>query len=194
MELYLIYYDNELITKNFLLKIFITAILFFPLFVWSQEAPNKGVKAGWAMNIGAGVMFGGNLGIQIENQILLKEKLRLSPFVSAGVGEGGTDPITSKKYYWFGYAAGANLEYGKKHRIILGSHFVGNNLIENSNAVKKNFFGGLSFILGYKGTADFGLIWQVYIGDLYSPDDDPFSANKKYEHRSQVGIGLGYKF
>ena len=170
-------------------------LFLLPLTLNAQEEKKpKSIKAGWAMNVGAGIMFGGNIGIQIENQILLKEKLRISPFVSVGVAEGGTDSITSKKYFWFGYAAGANLEYGKKHRIILGPHFEGNNLIGNPNNLKKNFFGGFSFILGYKGTADFGLIWQVYIGNFYSPDDDPFSANTKYEHRSHVGIGVGYKF
>lgn len=178
-----------------IIKIFIFILFLLPLALNAQEEKKlKSTNPGWAMNIGAGVMFGGNIGIQIEDQILLKEKLRLSPFVSAGVAEGGTDSITSKKYYWFGYAAGVNLEYGKKHRVILGPHVEGNNLIGNSNEIKKNFFGGFSFILGYKGTADFGLIWQVYIGDFYSPDDDPFSANKKYEHRSHVGIGVGYKF
>lgn len=177
------------------MKRFIFILFFLPWALNAQEEKGpKSTKAGWAMSIGAGVMFGGNIGIQIENQILLKEKLRLSPFISVGGAEGGTDTITDIKYYWFGYAAGANLEYGKKHRVILGPHFEGNSLIGNSNEVKKNFFGGFSFILGYKGTADFGLIWQVYIGDFYSPDDDPFSANKKSEHRSHVGIGVGYKF
>ena len=169
-------------------------LLLVPVFLSAQDEKPKSTKDGWAIHLGAGVMYGGNIGFLTEKQILLKERLRVSPFVSAGVGEGGTDSITSKKYYWFGYAAGANLEYGKTHRVILGTHFEGNNLIGNSNAIKKNFFGGFSFILGYKGTADFGLIWQVYIGDFYSPDDDPFSANKKYEHRSHVGLGIGYKF
>ena len=182
------------ILKTFLPKIFATAILFLPFFVWSQETPAKSVKGGWAIHLGAGIMYGGNIGFLTEKQICLKEKLRVSPFMAVGVAEGGTDSISQKKYYWSGYAAGANLEYGKKHRIILGPHFEGNYLIGNSDVAKKNFFGGFSFILGYKGTADFGLIWQIYIGDFYSPDDDPFSANKKYEHRSQVGIGIGFKF
>lgn len=178
-----------------IMRRFIFILFLFPCALNAQEEKKaKSTKAGWAMNIGAGVMFGGNIGIQVENQIPLKGKFRFSPFVSAGIGEGGTDVTTSKKYYWFGYSAGANLEYGKKHRVISGPHFVGNNLIGNSDGVKKNFFGGVSFILGYKGSADFGLIWQVYIGDFYSPDDDPFSGNREYEHRSHVGIGVGYKF
>lgn len=185
---------QKLIAKNFLLKIFITAILFFPLIVWSQETPTKGIKDGWAIHLGAGHMFGGNIGVLGERQILLKEKFRISPFAAVGVAEGGTDSISQKKYPWFGYTAGVNLEYGKKHRIIFGPHFVGNNLIGNSDEVKKNFRAGASFILGYKGTANFGLIWQVYIGDIYSQDDDPFSNNKTYSHRSHVGLGLGYKF
>lgn len=185
---------KKLITKTFLLKIFIAVIFFSPLIVWSQETPTKSVKDGWAIHLGAGIMYGGNIGFLTERQIRLKERLRISPFLSSGVGEAGTDSITSKKYYWFGYATGFNLEYGNKHRVILGPHFEGNNLIGNSDNVKKNFFGGFSIIVGYKGTADFGLIWQVYIGDFYSLNDDPFSANKKYMHRSQVGLGLGYKF
>ena len=169
-------------------------LILFPFLLSAQEEKNKGIKDGWAIQIGAGIIYGGNIGFLTEKQISLKGKLRVSPLVSVGVAEGGTDSITSKKNYWLGYAAGANLEYGKKHRIILGTHFEGNNLFGNSAGVKKNKFNGLSFVLGYKGTADFGLIWQVYIGDFYSPDDDPFSANKKYEHRSQAGLGIGYKF
>jgi|694.fasta_scaffold11422_7 hypothetical protein len=176
------------------MKIFITAILFFPFIVWSQDTLTKSVKDGLAIHLGAGIIYGGNLGVLVERQILLKGKFRISPFAAVGVAEGGTDSISKKNYYWFGYTAGVNLEYGKKHRIIFGPHFVGNNLIGNSDEVKKNFLAGASFILGYKGTADFGLIWQVYIGDIYSQDDDPFSNNKTYSHRSHVGLGLGYKF
>ena len=185
---------NKLFFKNFLPKIFSASLLSFPLFVLSQETPPKSVKDGWAIHLGAGIMYGGNIGFLTEKQICLKEKLRVSPFIAFGIAEGASDSISNKKYYWFGCSAGANLEYGKKHRIILGPHFEGNYIIGNSDAVKKNFFDGFSFIIGYKGTADFGLIWQVYIGDFYSPNDDPFSVNKKYEHRSQVGIGIGYKF
>lgn len=175
------------------MKKFILILLLLPLTLKAQEEKKpKSTKDGCAMNIGAGIMFGGNIGLEMEYQILLKEKLRLSPFVSAGVAEGGTDFITSKKYYWFGYAAGPNLEYGKKHRIIFGSHFVGNNIIGNSIEVKKNSLTGLSIILGYKGTADFGLIWQIYIGDIYLQDS--WSDSKKFYHSSHLGLGIGYKF
>lgn len=136
-------------------QIIIFILLLVPAFLSAQEEKPKSIKDGRAIHLGAGLMHGGNIGFLTEKQVLLNEKLRFSPFVSAGVGEGGTDSITSKKYYWFGYATGANLEYGKKHRVILSPHFEGNNLIGNSNAIKKNFFGGYSFILGYKGTADF---------------------------------------
>lgn len=161
--------------------------------LFAQDKENKSVKEGLAIHLGAGIMYGGNIGLLIEKQILLNEKLRVSPFAAVGVAEGGTDSISNKKYYWFGYSAGANLEYGKKHRMIFGPHFVGNNFIGNSDEVKKNFLAGVSFIIGYKGTAGFGLIWQVYVGDIYSQDDDPFSNNKTYSHRSHVGLGLGYK-
>lgn len=175
-------------------QIIIFILLLVPAFLSAQEEKPKSTKDGWAIHLGAGFMYAGNIGILIEKQIFLNEKLRVSPFGAVGVAEGGTDSISKIKYYWFGLAVGANLEYGKKHRIIFGPHFVGNNLIGNSDEVKKNFLAGASFIIGYKGTADFGLIWQVYIGDIYSQDDDPFSNNETYSHRSHVGLGLGYKF
>ena len=180
--------------KNILLKVFINIIFLFPIIVWGQETPPKSVNYGWAIHLGAGIMYGGNIGLLIEKQIHLNEKFRVSPFVAVGVTDGGTDSISNKKYYWFSYSAGANLEYGKKHRIVFGPHFMGNNLLGNSVNVKKKFRAGASFIIGYKGTADFGLIWQIYIGDIYSQDDDPFSNNKTYSHRSHFGLGLGYKF
>jgi len=184
---------NKFISKKYLRNIF-TIIIFFPFFVWCQEKSTKSIKDGFAIHLGAGIMYGGNIGFLIEKQIHLKEKVRVSPFLAFGFAEGAAESISNKKYYWFGISSGVNMEYGKKHRIIFGSHFEVNNLFGNSSEVKKNFFVGVSSILGYRGTNNFGLIWQVYIGDFYSPDDDPFSENIKYENRSQVGIGIGYKF
>lgn len=181
-------------TRKIITKIFIAAILFFPAITWGQDTPTKGVKDGWAIHVGTGNMYGGNAGVLGERQILLKEKFRISPYVGLGVAGGGTDSISQKKYYWLGYTAGLNLEFGKKHRIIFGPHFIGHNLIGNSDLVKKNSRVAASFILGYKGTADFGLIWEVYIGDIYTQDDDAFSDNMTYSHNSHFGLGLGYIF
>ena len=165
--------------------------LFLPIFLIAQEEKTKSTKDGWAIHIGAGFMFGGNAGVLIENQILLKEKLRISPFMALGIAEGETDSA-SVRYNWFGSAMGANLEYGKKHRAILGPHLISQSIIGNSVEVKKNFLPGLSFIVGYKGTANFGLIWQVYIGNIYT--QDPLLESKKYFNYSHVGVGIGYKF
>lgn len=171
----------------------ITAVFFFPSLVMGQEIPAKSVKDGWAIYLGAGYMFGGNIGVLGERQILLKEKFRISPFLASGFSEG-TEDTALRRFNWFGIAAGVNMEYGKKHRVFVGPHVVLQELLGNSEQVKKNQLSSVSFIVGYKGTADFGLIWQVYIGDVYSQDDDPFSTNKTFSHRSQVGLGIGYKF
>lgn len=173
------------------MKILYLLILFFPLLILAQKEDDKSAKDGWAIHLGAGFMYGGNIGLLTEMQILLKEKLRVSPFCAAGFAEGGTDS-TSRKYYWFGYSAGVNMEYGKKHRVIFGPHFVGQNLIGNSVEVKKNSLPAVSFIIGYRGTARFGLIWQLYVGDIYV--QDPLSSSKSFSHSSHVGIGIGYKF
>lgn len=161
---------------------------------WAQEVPAKSVKPGWALQLGSGILYGGNLGILAENQVKLSSRFRISPFGSLGIADGGTAPNADKRQYWFGYAAGINLEYGKKHRIILGPHFMGNNYFGNATNVKKDYRGGFSTIVGYKGTADFGLIWMVYIGNVYAQNDEIFSDDKTYENQSHVGIGLGYKF
>jgi hypothetical protein len=174
-------------------RIFITALLFFPLTLFCQEVPSADKKDGWAIQVGAGYLYSGNVGVLAERQILLKNSFRVSPFASTGFAEGG-ESAQLKKYYWYGNSAGVNMEYGNKHRMVFGPAFVLQNLIGNAVDAKKTLLTSYSLILGYKGTADFGLIWQVYIGNIYSQDDDPFSINLDYSHRSQVGLGLGYKF
>ncbi|MBP7460452.1 MAG: hypothetical protein KBA26_04115 [Candidatus Delongbacteria bacterium] len=164
--------------------------LFFPVLVRSQEGPSKIMEDGWAIQLGAGFIYGGNLGILGERQILLKENFRLSPCVSLGVAEGGKDS-TSIRYAWLGVSIGLMMEYGKKYRIIWGPQIVMNQELGNSVEVKKNRFPCYSFIVGYKRTSDFGLIWQVYIGDVYLPD--PLENSWDYAHSSHVGIGIGYK-
>ncbi len=180
---------NDSIIK---MKKIIFIFLSLPITLLAQEDNPQSARGGWAIHIGAGIMYGGNFGILGERQFILKEKFRISPFIASGVAEGGTDSVSNKKYYWFGSALGANFEYGKKHRIIFGPHFVGNNLIGNSIEIKKNALAGASFIIGYKGTANFGLIWLVYIGDIYL--QDPYIDSKKYFHSSHMGLGIGYKF
>lgn len=182
---------KKLIIKNSLLQVFFIVVFFLPLSVWSQDAPKKGVKDGWAIHLGAGFMYGGNIGVLGEKQMLLKEKLRISPFAAIGIAEGGTDS-TSHTYYWMGMTVGANMEYGKKHRVIFGPQFELQKVIGNSFEVKKAHLPSVAFIIGYKGTADFGLIWQVYIGDVYIQDYT--TDSNTYSHNSHFGIGLGYKF
>lgn len=174
-------------------RIFIAALLLFPLTLFGQEVPSAGKKDGWAIQLGAGYLYSGNIGILAERQILLKNNLRVSPFASTGFSDGGEDPQL-KKYYWYGTSAGVNLEYGNKHRVVFGPSLVLQNLIGNSVDATKTSLTSYSLILGYKGTANNGLIWQVYLGNVYSQDDDPFSGNLDYSNRSQVGLGLGYKF
>lgn len=170
---------------------FIFMLLLIPNFISAQDKEPKNIKDGWAIHLGAGFMYGGNIGFLAEKQILLKNKLRISPFGSFGIAEGGTDS-TGSKYNWFGYAAGVNLEYGKTHRVIFGPHFTGENLIGNSDEVMQTSPFGASFIIGYKGVANFGLIWQVYIGDIYYPD--LYLKSKEYSHSSHLGLGIGFKF
>jgi hypothetical protein len=165
--------------------------LFTPLLVQSQQNLLKSEQAGWAIQLGAGYIYGGNIGLLIERQFHLPKKLRITPFVSNGIGEAGKDSLANRSYWW-GLTSGVNLEYGHKHRIILGPQVEAQLLLGKSADLIKRELWSLSFIVGYKGTANFGLIWQVYIGDIYI--QDPTVVSKKYDHYSHVGLGLGYKF
>lgn len=73
------------------MKKIIIIFIFIPILLSAQEEENKSTKDGWAIHIGAGFMYGGNIGFLIEKQILFKEKFRISPFSSIGFTEGGTD-------------------------------------------------------------------------------------------------------
>ncbi len=173
------------------MKIFLFCLLLLPTIYFAQEETPKSVKSGWAIHAGAGNLYGGNIGILVENQLRSGENMRFSPLVAFGIAEGESDSLSNDNL-WLGYTLGINLEYGKMHRVIFGPQLVGNILSGKSVEIKKKSIVSASLILGYKGTAKFGLIWQVYIGDLYTPD--PFTESNKYAHTSHVGLGLGYKF
>jgi hypothetical protein len=181
----------EINSKIMILRTAFYLLLCFPNLALAQEAPKKSEKGGWAIHMGAGFIYGGNIGLLGERQIHVKGKFRVSPFCAVGWAEGETDSV-SHKNSWLGFSTGLTMEYGVKHRLIFGPLFVYQQLLGSSVEVKKNQLPGASFILGYKGTANFGLIWQIYIGDIYT--SDPNSNSKKYEHSSHMGLGLGYKF
>lgn len=164
--------------------------LLFPFLAAGQEA-RKESNDGLAIQLGAGYAYGGNIGLSAEWQFFLIDRLHLTPFVSFGIAEGGTDSL-SHRYYWWGYASGANLEFGKKHRIMLGTHLAGQFVNRETPDVLRSRMQGLSIIAGYKGYAGFGLMWQLYVGDIYIQYPD--SEDDDYHHNSRVGLGIGYKF
>lgn len=167
------------------------ALLLISSHVQSQTATSKSKKDGWAIGMGAGYMYAGNMGVLFERQMKLKERWRLSPFASAGWAEGGTDSLKNR-YSYIGLASGINLEFGKKHRAFIGSHAVVQRQLGQSVEVYRDILPGVSLILGYKGTSNWGLIWQIYIGDIYT--QEATNESKAFDHYSQVGLGLGYKF
>jgi len=174
-------------------RLIILLLITSPLLTLGQEVSPKNMNPGWALHLGAGHLYGGNLGLLAERQFLLKPKCRISPFVSNGLAEGGKD-FKNQRYFWYGFSTGCLMELGQKHRIIFGPHFVMQTLVGKNIAAEKSQLPGASFVLGYKITTDKGWIFQVYLGNLYSQDDDAFSSDLSYSHRSHGGIGLGYKW
>jgi len=154
---------------------------------------DKTVKDGIEFQLGTGAMYGG-IGGLVEYQRLIKENFYLTPYAGFGFSLGGLDTTTAK-YYWINYALGINLEFGKRHRLILGPQIIGSNNILNkpSNAkIDKKMLIGSSLIIGYKGIASFGLIWQLYLGFAFM--QNPFIDDKKFYFSPHIGLGIGYKF
>jgi hypothetical protein len=58
--------------------------------------------------------------------------------------------------------------------------------------VNKHVLTGPAFIAGYKGTASFGLLWQIHLGIVY--EHNPIGDDRKYLFGPTAGIGIGYKF
>ena len=84
---------------------------------------------------------------------------------------------------------------GRMHRFIFGPQLVGARNISNDPedaVIYKKSLDGLSFIAGYKGTANFGLMWQVVFGVAYL--QNPLMPDDKHFFQPHVGLGMGYKF
>jgi hypothetical protein len=115
--------------------------------------------------------------------------MRLTPFAALGV-ETAVDP--SVKLRRLGYCFGINAEFGKFHRVFIGPNFLTFGLqADSSNANHYRSIIGPSLIVGYKGTARFGLLWQIAAGAGYSFNNQTTSSNFP---APVVGLGLGYKF
>lgn len=160
----------------------------------SKEA--KFNKKGFAVQIGTGLIYGG-VGTLFEYQLKLNDKLKMTPILGVGLSIGGppdqTDTIHSEGI-WLNSAIGLNLEYGKKHRLIIGPQLITAYYTSeiSPQSSKQRMFAGYSFITGYKGTASFGLIWQVYLGLAHM--EDPLMTGKNHYLMPHFGAGLGYKF
>lgn len=159
------------------------------LVVPSVEASENKSTGGFAAHVGMGSLYGGDGGAAVEYQVPLRPLLRLSPFVAVGT-VGVNDPEASS--IDFGYCIGVNAEYGRFHRVFAGTSF-GTQFIEQDSNNSKNVrtLIGPSFVAGYKGTARYGLLWQIYIGIAYI-------INYKYSEMKSnpvpaFGFGFGYK-
>jgi hypothetical protein len=170
----------------------LTLSLILSLIFTSFAASADKSAGGFAAHVGMGSMYGAadGVGAAVEYQVPLRPKLRLSPFAAAGVvGVNDVEAPTKD----FGYCIGFNAEYGRFHRVFAGPSF-GTQFLEWDSDTHKNVqtLLGPSFVAGYKGTARFGLMWQIYIGIAYI-------INYKYtENKSNpvpaFGYGIGYKF
>jgi hypothetical protein len=145
---------------------------------------------GFAVHMGMGSLYGGDGGAAVEYEVVLRPLLRLSPFVAAGT-VGMNDPEAPSTD--FGYCIGVNAEYGRFHRVFAGPSFGTQFLEWNSDSPQKvQTLRGPSFVAGYRGTARFGLMWQMYLGMAYI-------INYKYSETKSnpvpaFGFGIGYKF
>ena len=167
------------------MKMIICLLLFF---VGSLSAAGTDKSAGgFAAHIGMGNMYGGAGGVAIEYQQVLSPLIRLSPFISGGQVIS-VDPDKSASR--IGYCLGVNAEFGKFHRLFVGPNF-GTHYIElpYDAANHRQTATGLAMVLGYKGTARIGILWQLYGGLAYI-----VNSKNGDEVVPAFGLGIGYKF
>lgn len=174
--------------KETIMKPILSCILFF--IVASVSAGLDKSSGGFAAHVGFGSLYGGG-GVSIEYQELVGPLLRFSPFVSAG----STMSIYGDNIQRFGYCVGVNAELGRFHRLFIGPSF-GSQYLDYDKDSLNNFSNvntvvGPAMVLGYKGTARFGLMWLVYAGACYLLND---KHEQKPGFAPAFGMGLGYKF
>ncbi len=178
------------------MKPFVFILLLFCRVLVCAQSPQKYTKDGFALQAGIGSGYGGN-GLMGEYQFIipgLKFPTRITPVAGVGFSAGGPDSGTSVNY-WLNASIGCHMEWGQKHRLFAGPHVHGNfnagNKPSGAGPYKK-FLYSPSFIIGYKGTAAFGLIWQVYTGLAYM--QNPLIRASTYFLQPDFGVGIGYKF
>jgi hypothetical protein len=156
----------------------------------AQAEPADRTRGGLAFQVGAG-SFTGGLGAVVEYQIRLARQLRVTPFV----GGGATTATEQTPALWaFGYAGGAALEAGSFQRAFVavgfGTQGVTTMCDVGQPCTNERVIHGPFAVLGYKGTAPFGLMWMVYYGASVALDDP---VDKKVTVGPAMGVGLGWK-
>lgn len=147
-------------------------------------------RDGLAFHVGAGSFYGG-AGGAIEYQIRLSSRLRVTPFAGGGLTiSTETDPVLTAP----GFAGGAALEAGSLQRLFVAAGFGTQGITSTCEAgqdcVNEGVVHGPFAVLGYKGTAPFGLMWLAYYGASFSLDD-PFEDAMTVH--PALGVGLGWK-
>jgi len=175
-----------------LIALFILFVIFASVNAGSDK--NRG---GFAAHIGLGSLYGGG-GASVEYQFPVSPLWRVTPFISAG---STMEIYSGNNIHRVGYCAGVNAEFGRRHRLFIGpsfgSHYLDYDRDSLGNLSNVNTVVGPAVVLGYKGTARFGLLWLVYGGLCYltndrHPGDKGFAPalgflHKKYFHLTAAG-------
>lgn len=154
---------------------------------------------GFAAHAGMGSTYGAGggdgIGATIEYQALLRPKLRITPFLGAGVVGGEQPDIPVHR---FAYSAGAYLEYGRHHRLFAGPSFNTQWVSYDHDEAADRYNNihtliGPSLVAGYKGTARFGLLWQIHLGLAFIVNYPEDFQGRKNNPVPAFGFGAGYK-
>lgn len=147
-------------------------------------------RGGLAFHVGVGSFYGG-AGGAIEYQIRLSPRLRVTPFAGGGLNiSTETDPVLTAP----GWGAGAALEAGSLQRLFVAAGFDTQGITSSCQAgqdcMNEGMVHGPFAVLGYKGTAPFGLMWLAYYGASMSLDDPYEDAGTLH---AALGVGVGWK-
>jgi hypothetical protein len=147
-------------------------------------------RGGLAFHVGAGSFYGG-AGAAVEYQIRFSPRLRVTPFAGGGLNiSTESDPVLTAP----GWAGGAALEAGSLQRLLVAAGFGTQGITVSCEAgrdcMNEGMVHGPFVVLGYKGTAPFGLMWLAYYGASMSLDDPYEDAGTLHV---ALGVGVGWK-
>ena len=142
-------------------------------------------------HLGTGYLYGANIGCLVTFTTINHSGLKLSASTAIGFAEGGKDR-NGNYFSWIGSAYRLVKEKGKNHKLSLGTHFFFQHTSTRFVNLERYFVSGWSLIRGYKLLCRSGILFEIYLGDIYVQKET--ATGSFYSQASHVELGVGMHY